>query len=180
MMFSKQNYSKCSLKEFKITGCRSPSEKEPQPQLFTSNVFAENSVVAKSKFSKLLKDQFKIKATSTVIARVEEIEQDSDFKIRNYGIKFTYRTRTGLCNGYKEIRHINRVLAVQDLNNEFGSKHKLKKHEFYIIEVKQLSDDEVTKSRVLPYVGQDVRFPVFFKQSNTDAEVVPASANIFN
>ncbi|ELA42807.1 uncharacterized protein VICG_00122 [Vittaforma corneae ATCC 50505] len=179
-MFSKQNYSKCNLKEFKVVGCKNPSEKEPQPQLFTSNIFAENSVVAKSKFSKLLKDQFKIKATNTVIVRLEEIEQDNDFEVKNYGIRFTYRTRTGLCNAYKEVRHINRVLAVQDLYTEFGSKHKLKKHEFYIIEVKQLADDEVTKSRVLPYVGKDVKFPVFFKQSNTDAEVVPVSTNIFN
>lgn len=180
MQFSKRNYGECSTKEFKILACQKPSEKDPQPQLFETTIFAENSVVAKSKFSKLLKNQFKLKATNTVIAKIEEIKQDNDYVMKTYGIKFVYRTRTGLCNGYKEIRHINRTLAVHDLYIEFGSKHKIQKHGFHIVEIKQLSDDEVTKSKVLPYVGAEVKFPVFFKESNTDAEVVPISTDIFN
>lgn len=180
MQFSKNNYSKSNVKEFKVYGCKKPSEKEPQPQLFTATIFAPNSVVAQSKFFKIMTKQYKIKASNGLIAKIEEVEQDNDFVVKNYGIRFTYRTVTGLCNAYKEIRHINKTLAIESLYNEFGSKHKLNHHEFYIVEVKQLSDDEVTKSRVLSYVGKDVKFPIFFKESNTDAEVVPISTNIFN
>lgn len=180
MQFSKQNYTKTNIKEFRITGCRTPSEKEPQPQLFTTTVFAPNAVIAQSRFFKLMSKQFKIKATNGTVARTEEVEQDKDFEIKTYGIRFVYRTRTGLCNGYKEIRHINRVLAVHNLYTEFGSKHKLKQHDFSIIEVRKLAAHEITKSKILPYVGVDVKFPVFFKKANTDAEVVPVSTNIFN
>lgn len=180
MQFSKSNHSKNNITEFRIHGCKKPSQKEPHPQLFSSIVFAPNSVVAQSKFFKMTTKQYKIKPTNGVIAKIEEVEQDNDFVVKNYGIKFTYRTRTGLCNAYKEIRHINRVLAVESLYNEFGSKHKLNQNEFYIIEVKQLADEEVTKSKVLSYVGKDVKFPIFFKESNTDAEVVPTTVSIFN
>lgn len=180
MQFSKQNYAKCTTKEFNITGCKKPSEQEPHPQLFTANVFAPNSVVAQSKFFRMLTNQYKIKAKNGAIVRVEEVQQDDDFTVKNYGITFTYRTRTGLCNGYKEIRHLNRALAIHDLYMQFGSKHKLKQGDFYIVEIKQLADDEVTKSRILSYVGKDVKFPVFHKESNVEAETVPVTADIFN
>lgn len=180
MQFSKRNYSTCSTKEFRIMGCKKPSEEEPSPQLFSATVFAPNSVVAQSRFFRILNNQFKIKAKNGVIVKIEEVEQDNDFAIKNYGITFTYMTRTGLCNGYKEVRNINRAMAIHDLYTDFGSKHKLKKNQFYIVEIKQLADDEVTKGKILPYIGKDVKFPVFFKQPNTDLEVVPVSADIFN
>lgn len=180
MNFSKKNYSKTNVKEFRIHGSKLPTEKEPSPQVFVSSVFAPNSVVAESRFFKLLNKQYKIKATKGVVIKIEEVEQDNDYVMKNYGIKFLYRTRTGLLNGYKETRHINRVLAVSSFYNEFGSKHKLNSHEIYIISVDQLADEDVTKTRVLSFVGKDVKFPIFNKESNTDAEVVPVTLNIFN
>lgn len=180
MQFSRRNYGYTNIKEFRIFGCKKPTEDEPKPQVFASNIFAPNSVVAQSKFFKITNKQYKIKSSNGVIIKTEEVEQDNDFVMKNYGIRFTYRSRSGLLNGYKEIRHVNRVLAVASLYNEFGSKHKVKNNEFYIVEIKQLADDEVTKSRILSFVGKDVKFPIFNKESNTDAEVVPASVDIFN
>lgn len=180
MLFSKKDYSNSTISEFKIQGTRKPTAKDPQPQLFVANVFAPNSVVAESKFWKILNKQYKIKQSNGIIARNEVVEQDKDCVVKNYGINFTYRTRTGLLNGYKEFRHITRTLAVETLYNEFGSKHKLNQHEFYIVSIKQLEDSEVTKARILSYVGKDVHFPIFLKDSNTKAETVPVSTNIFN
>lgn len=180
MQFSKRNYGYTDIKEFRIHGCRKPTESEPSPQVFVSSVFATNSVVAQSKFFKLLNAQYKIKASNGCIIKIEEVEQDNDFSVKNYGIKFIYRTRTGLLNGYKEVRHINRTLAISSFYNEFGSKHKLRNDDFSIIEIRQLADDEVTKSRILSFVGKDVKFPIFNRNPNTDDEVVPASVDIFN
>lgn len=180
MLYSKKNYANSCTKEFRIYGCKKPSAGEEHPQIFVSTVFAPNQVVAQSKFFKITNKQYKIKATNGVIVRIEEVEQDNDYVIKNYGIKFSYRTRSGLLNGYKEIRHINRALAVAGLCSEFGSRHKIKSSDIYIIDIKQLADDEVTKSKILSYVGKDVRFPIFNKESNTEAEVVPVSVDIFN
>lgn len=180
MQFSKIDYARTAIKEYKVYGCRTPTEKEPRPQIFASTIFAIDTVYAQARFLKLINKQHKVKATDALIVRVEEVPQDNDFELKNYGIRFVYRTRSGLQNAYKEIRHVNRTLAVSDLYQEFGSRHKIPSELIYIFEVKQLADDEVTKAKVLSYMGEDVMFPVFFKVPNTDADVVPASADIFN
>ena len=180
MQFSKKDYSHTKICEFKIQGSKKPSTQDPNPQLFVANIFAPNSVVAESKFWRIMNKQYKIKQSNGIVARNEVVEQDNDYVVKNYGIRFTYRTRTGLLNGYKEVRHINKTLAVESLFNEFGSKHKLNQDEFNIVEIKQLNDNEVTKTKILNYVGKDVKFPIFFKESNTISEYVPASTNIFN
>lgn len=178
--FSKKDYSKTNIKEFCVYGSKLPSVKEPSPQVFVSTIFAPNTVVAESRYFKLLNKQYKIKATKGAIIKIEEVEEKKDFSMKNYGIKFLYRSRTGLLNGYKETRHVSRVLAVSSFYNEFGSKHKLNSHEIYIISVDQLADEDVTKARILSFVGKDVKFPIFNNESNTDADVVPVSVNIFN
>lgn len=83
-------------------------------------------------------------------------------------------------NAYKEVRHVNRVLAVSDLYQEFGAIHKLKSFHIYIYEVKRLADDEVTKTKILSYIGEDVMFPVFVKVPNTEAEIVSMKTELFN
>lgn len=180
MQFSKVDYSKTSIGEYRVTACRTPTEKEPQPQIFSSTVFAKNAIFAQARMLKLLNAQYKIKPTGAVIVETREVRQSDDLELKNYGIKFLYRTRSGLQNAYKEIRHCNRVLAVSDLHQEFGSRHKIPSHLIYIIEVKQLEDDEVTKTKILSYMGNDVMFPVFLKVPNTEVDVVSSKANIFN
>ncbi|KAI4290742.1 large subunit ribosomal protein L18Ae [Pancytospora philotis] len=180
MQFSKVNYAATPIKEFRVHGCKTPSESVPQPQIFASTIFAIDSVYAQSKFLKLLNKQHGIKSTAATILRVEEVEQDNDFELKNYGIRFTYKTRSGLQNAYKEIRHINRALAVADLMQEFGSRHKVRAGLIYIISVEQLADEAVTKTKVLSYIGKDVMFPVFLKVPNTETDIVPETTKIFN
>lgn len=180
MQFSKVDYSVTPIKEYRIHGCKTPTEAEPRPQIFASTVFAIDSVYAQSRFLKLINKQHGIKSTATTILRVEEVPQDNDFVLKNYGINFTYKTRSGLQNAYKEVRHINRALAIADLLQEFGSCHKVRACCIYIIGIKELADEEVTKTKVLSYMGKDVMFPVFHKVPNTDADIVPETVEIFN
>jgi len=143
-----------------------------------STIFAKNTVIARSIFFKLLSKQHKIKSSHGEILKIEEVEQDSDFVIKNYGISFIYRTRTGLQNAYKEFRHVNTVCAISALHQEFGSRHKVKHTDIYIISIKKLADNEVTKPKTLTYAGADVMYPVFLKISNTNKTFVPTTQNI--
>jgi len=179
MRFSKIDFSKTPIKEFRISGCREPSEKEPQPQVYASTVFAVNSVMAQSKFLKFLNEQYKIKSRDAVVLETNEIEQDKDFVMKNYGITLVYRTGSIVQNGYKEIRSINRALAVADMYQEIGTRHKVKASEIDIVSIVQVPDAEVTKAKVLSYVGKDVMFPVFINASNTEEEMVPSTTDIF-
>ncbi len=179
MIYSKINYSKSPLKEYKVFASKIPTEKEPIPQVYSANVFVKNVCYARAAMQKMLTKQYKIKPSGCLILDIKEVPQENDFVFRNYGIKFTYRTKSGIQNAYKEVRNMNRVLAVSDLICEFGSRHKVKANAIKIIEVKQISDNEVTKARVLSYIGEDVMFPVFHKVPNTVAECVPADTKLF-
>lgn len=180
MKFSKIDYSDCGLKEFKLWGCKSPNEKEPVPSIFVSTIFAKNFVIARSIFFKLLKQQYKIKATQGRIVKYEELKPENDFKVKNYRISFVYKTRTGLQNGYKEIRHISRPCAVNMMYQEFGSRHKIKQSDIYIIEVQEISDEECTKAKCLAYSAPGVKYPVFKKVSNSERHFNFTTENIFN
>lgn len=180
MLFSKINYSSTPLKEFKVYGSKIPTAQEPQPQIFVSTIFAKNSVLARSRFFKILNAQHKIKATNGLVLKIEVVAQDNDFVLKNYGINFVYRTRTGLQNGYREVRHINRALAVADMNQDFCGTHKIKASDIFIFKIDIVKDEDLRRARVLAYSGNNVKFPVFNKVPNTTEEFVPTSVEIFN
>lgn len=180
MNFSKIDYSTTLIKEYRVHGCRRPSEREPQPQIFVSTLFAINPVFARASFAKLLNKQHKIKQTECEILNIEEVPQDDDFELKNYGIDFVYRTKNGLQNGYKETRNINKVLAVWDLYQEVGTHHKIPHSQVSILNIRVLKDEEVKKAKILSYTGNDVAFPVFGSHPNTKKEYVPHTVDIFN
>lgn len=180
MHFSKKNYTNVGLKEFTLYGSKAPTEKEPVPTVYKSNVFARNSVVAQSIFAKLMATQYKIKSTALVVLKCEEVKQDDDFVVKNYRIQFVYRTKTGLQNGYKEIRHVNRVCAVSTMFQEFGSRHKVQKHEISIVSVEAFDASEATKPKCLTYSAENLKFPVFKKIPNVKRDFVPVTQKIFN
>lgn len=180
MQFSKLDYTATPLKEYRVHGCRRPSEKEPQPQIFVATVFAINTVFARSRFAQMVCKQHKIKSTECEILRIEEVPQDNDFELKNYGIDVVYRAKNVLQNAYKEVRHINRVLAVAELQKEFGARHRVKASQVFVRSIRVLGDDEVTKPHVLSYIGEEVAFPVFFHVPNTTKEFVPATTEVFN
>lgn len=180
MLYSKIDYSVAPIKEYRAFISKKPTTTEPIPQVFASTIFAKNVCLARASIEKLLKNQYKIKPDDAVVLEIKEIEQERDFVFRNYGIKFTYKTKSSLQNGYKEIRNMNRVLAVSDLYQEFGAGNKIKSCFINIIEVNELPDDKVTKTRVLSYLGDNVMFPIFYKVPNTEQDCVPASIDLFN
>ena len=180
MKFSKVDYTNIHLKEYCIYGSKIPTEALPSPTIYKSNLFARNSVIAKSLFAKLMNKQYKLKASQMVVLKCEEVEQDKDFKVKNYRIDFVYRTRTGMHNAYKEIRHINKVNAVSTMHQEFGSRHKLKASDMSIISVKEITAEEATKPKCLTYSAEGVKYPLFKKIPNSKKHFVPVTEEIFN
>ena len=179
MKFSRIDYSVTPIKEFRVSASKLPSEKELQPQVYTANIFAKNSVFAQARLLQMLNQQYKIKSRDAVVLETKEIEQARDFTFKNFGISYVYRKGSEKHDGYKEVRHMNRALAVAAMYQEFGSCHKIPCSDIFITEVKQLKDEEVTKVKVLSYLGKEVAFPVFHKIPNTKADVVPANQEIF-
>lgn len=88
MQFSKIDYSVSPIKEYRVSASKTPTKKEPLPQVYSSNIFAKNPCLAQARMQKMLTQQYKIKATNSIILETHEIEQDKDLSFKNYGIKF--------------------------------------------------------------------------------------------
>lgn len=179
MLFSKKDHTNVGLHEFKMCASKIPTKEEPQPAIYTSNVFAKNSVAARAVFAKLLNKQYKLKLNKMVVLKNVKVKQDNDFKVKNYRISCVFASRTGKQNATKEVRHINRVCAVSAFNQEFGSRHKVRASDISIISVDEITAEEATKPKVLAYTAEGVKFPLFKKIPNTANPIVSVTEKIF-
>merc|ERR1711894_825589 len=170
-----------NIKEFKIIGCRTPSEENPQPQLFFANIFAPSRLIARSKFNKLMRTQQKIKSSSILIASIEEIAPESEkIEVETYGINFKYQSIKGVHNMYKEVRAISRPDAVATLHQIMAGTHHAKSSMIEIIELRTLTEEEMKRSKSIEYQKKGIEVPVFKKVSrNRRVTVAPKYAKVF-
>ncbi|ORD98686.1 ribosomal prt L18A [Hepatospora eriocheir] len=178
--FSKIDYSKPIVNEYVVKGCKELTNEEPNPQVYFMTVYAKNVVLAEKAFRDHLNQQCKIKSSKAVKISCEEVEQESDFVVKNYGIDFVYQTPTGKHNAHKEIRAINKCCAITTLYQEFGSRHGIDSSKFFIREVYVIDDiSKLTRQKAITYSAENLKFPLFTKNSNTDKEFVPVGTKIF-
>ena len=67
-------------------------------------IFAKNSIIAKSKFWKQMKNQNKLKPSQGEILSVNEIFEKDNKVVRTYGMVIKYHSRSGIHNFYKRIQ----------------------------------------------------------------------------
>ncbi|TBU02814.1 ribosomal protein L18a [Hamiltosporidium magnivora] len=86
--------------------------------------------------------------------------------VKNYGIKFYYRSKRCFHNMYKEFRAISRISAVEKLFSDMGGRHEVKNDMIFIVSVSEISDEEVKRPGVKEFCGDEVMFPLFEKNIN--------------
>ncbi|TBU12555.1 ribosomal protein L18a [Hamiltosporidium tvaerminnensis] len=167
--------------KFKIFGSKLPTEEEKEPQIYVANIFAKNDVYARSRFFNLLNTKHKIKSTKACVLKVVPITEDiSEMVVKNYGIKFYYRSKRCFHNMYKEFRAISRISAVEKLFSDMGGRHEVKNDMIFIVSVSEISDEEVKRPGVKEFCGDEVMFPLFEKNINKKScTFVPKDSNIF-
>lgn len=178
MDFAKRNYTVPPFKEYKLSACLTLSDKNPQPQIYESNIFAQNHVLARSKFFKLLNDKYKLKPSKLVLLDAKEVKEEVTGEVKNYGISFVFRCKKGLQNSYREFRAISRVSALDFLFREAAIRIRCKRNDIFVIEIKELADDEIKTGKVAEFNQKDLKFPVFRKYSNTKDLYVPVDTNL--
>ncbi|KAM0675903.1 60S ribosomal protein L20B [Gurleya vavrai] len=152
------------FKEYKIFASEIPSQKNPQPQIFTSSIFAKNEVSARSKMSHILEKKHKIKSKNSVFLKIEIIENENkSFKIKNYGISYVYRSKNGLHNMYKEFRGLTRCDVVDMLFQNMAGKHKASENDIKIVSVDELENENLKRLNVIQFTKEDINFPIFKK-----------------
>ncbi|KAF9764683.1 60S ribosomal protein L20-B [Nosema granulosis] len=178
MDFSRVNYTTPAFKEFRLKACLRPTEKNPQPQIYESTVYAKNHVLARSKFFKLLNKKYKLKPTSLVLIDAKEQVEKVTGEVKNYGISFVYRCKKGLQNSYREFRAISRVSALDFLFREAAIRIRNKRDELFIIDIKEIADEEIRTSKVAEFNAKDLKFPIFKKNLNTRDLFVPIDTKL--
>ncbi|KAM0688431.1 hypothetical protein COBT_000303 [Conglomerata obtusa] len=152
-------------KEYRIFASKAPTPNELAPQIFTSTIFAKNEISARSKMSHILNKKHKVKSTNTVFLKIEELSDENDeYVIKNYGIQYVYKSKTGVHNMYKEFRGLSRCDVVGMLYQDMAGRHKAKDNDIKIVEVKEVEKEELKRLNVIQFTKENVSFPIFKKR----------------
>lgn len=148
------------LKHYQVVGRATPSEKNPKPTVYKFEVFAPNFVVAKSKFWKLMRDKYKVKATSGDILSCRVV-RDKKIAARNYSVNMVYYSqKCGYTQLTKQFRDVSKAGAVSKAYNDLASRHRAKYVNVEVLSVKSIEAKDVKRPFVSQFNAAHVAFPL--------------------
>ena len=112
---------------FEVVGRHKPSEKTPAPKVYRMKLFADNAVVARSRFWYYMSLMKKVKRANGEIVSVKEIYEKNPNHIKNFGMWLRYDSRSGTHNMYKEYRDLTLTGAVAQMYEELSGRHRARK-----------------------------------------------------
>merc|ERR1711910_179347 len=84
---------KGELKEYSIVGRKLPSAMDPNPKLYRQQIFAPDSVAAKSRFWKFLSYYKKINKKVGEVVECEQVHEPQPARAHTYPINLRYDSR---------------------------------------------------------------------------------------
>ncbi|KAG0418742.1 60S ribosomal protein L20-B [Dictyocoela roeselum] len=149
------------VKEYKIYGSKIPTQDDLTPTVFVTTIFAPNPIIARSKHNKLMKTQKKLKPSKALVLKIEEVVENYEMTVKNYGVKLSFKSKRGKkCIMYKEVRATHRTEAVGTIYSEMAGRHSAKPCMVDIIEIGVIGDEDVKRQYVKQFVADDVEYPV--------------------
>ena len=121
------------VRQFQVIGRKTPTTKEPEPQIFRMKLFATSPVSAKSRFWYFMHQYQKMKKTTGEILSVNEIVEKNAGNVKNYCVWLRYYSRSGCHNMYKEVRDTHLNGAIEKLYLEMAGKHRARTSSIQII-----------------------------------------------
>merc|ERR1711981_478857 len=93
---------------------------DPNPKLFRQQIFAPDSVAAKSRFWKFLSYYKKINKKVGEVVECKEVHEKHPGSVKNYGVNIRYDSRSTTENMYREMagRHRARPGSIQVLKTK--------------------------------------------------------------
>lgn len=150
-----------SLHQYRIIGRKLPSEKDPSPPLYRMTIYAQDEVVAKSRFWYFLRKLKKVKKTAGQIVKVQLVhEKNPTDKVKNYGIWLRYDSRTGTHNMYREYRELTVADAVTHAYRDMGSRHSARASSIQIIRVAPIEASKCRRPNIKQFHNNRIKFPL--------------------
>merc|ERR1712053_54297 len=149
---------KGELKEYSIVGRKLPSAMEPNPKLFRQQIFAPDSVAAKSRFWKFLSYYQKINKKVGEIVECSEIHESHPGCVKNYGIWIRYDSRSTSENMYREYRDISLPLAVTQMYREMAARHRARPGSIQVLKTKRISSKDCRRPQNKAMHDPNIKF----------------------
>ncbi|KAF2435465.1 ribosomal protein L18ae [Tothia fuscella] len=149
------------LAEYQVIGRHLPSEANPNPKLYRMRIFANNDVVAKSRFWYFLSKLRKVKKTNGEIVSLNLINEKRPQRVKNFGIWIRYDSRSGTHNMYKEYRELSRCDAVESLYQDMAARHRARFRSIHILKVIEVEKtDDLRRPYMKQLVTKNLKFPL--------------------
>merc|ERR1712151_321807 len=161
LVFKKKNMKcKGDLKEYRIIGRKLPSAMEPNSKLFRQQIFAPDSVAAKSRFWKFLSYYQEINKKVGEIVECSEIHESHPGCVKNYGIWIRYDSRSTSENMYREYRDVSLPLAVTQMYREMAARHRARPGSIQVLRTEQIKSNECRRPQNKQMHDPNIKFPL--------------------
>nr|AGH70166.1 60S ribosomal protein L18a [Placozoa sp. H4] len=169
------------LKEYRVTGRHSPTDREPNPALYRMRIFASNEVTAKSRFWYFVRKLKKVKKGTGEILECRLMSEKTPTKIKNFGIWLRYDSRSGTHNMYKEFRDLTLGGAVTGLYREMGARHRARARSIQVMKVEPVIASKTRRQSIRQFHDSNIRFPLPHRivKSQFKSKIVANRPNTF-
>ena len=147
------------VKHYSVVGRETPSTAKPNPTVYKYEVFAPNTVVAKSRFWRLMREKNKVKNTGGDVLSISQV-RDKKIAARNYSVDLCYYSqKVGFTTMTKEFRDVSKTGAVSQALNDLASRHRARFHNIEVLGVKSIANAECKRAFIQQFHDAKLSFP---------------------
>merc|ERR1712216_568561 len=152
--------------QYQVVGRLKPSAQKGTRKsvIHKMNIFAPNSVVAKSRFWYYMSMLNRVKKANGEILQINEITEKKPQSVVTYGIWMRYDSRTGHHNMYREYRDVSVNGAVSKMYQDVASRHRSRFSNVQIVRTATIPTSMMLEGakgvRLGQYMGNSVKFPL--------------------
>ena len=152
--------------QYQVVGRLKPSAQKGtrKSTIYKMNVFAPNTVVAKSRFWYYMSMLNRVKKANGEILQINEVCEKKPQSVSTYGIWMRYDSRTGHHNMYREYRDVTVNGAVSKMYQDVAARHRSRFSNVQIVRTATVPSSMMLQGakgvRLGQYMGNNVKFPL--------------------
>ena len=152
--------------QYQVVGRLKPSAQKGtrKSTIYKMNVFAPNTVVAKSRFWYYMSMLNRVKKANGEILQINEVCEKKPQSVSTYGIWMRYDSRTGHHNMYREYRDVSVNGAVSKMYQDVAARHRSRFSNVQIVRTATVPSSMMLQGakgvRLGQYMGNNVKFPL--------------------
>ena len=150
-----------ALKQYLVIARPLPTEKNPNPPAVRVQVFAQDEIIAKSRFWTVASRIARLKKAHGEILAVKHVIEPEPTRAKTYGIWLTFRSVRASHNVYKEYRDTTTEGAVAKMYSELAGTHNTKATDISIIKIAEVAEaKDIVHKTVQQFAEDGIKFPV--------------------